>query len=233
MTMDDFNAVANDSSYSAMIQNTEALVQGMRLTSTLVVPRYNHYYIYPTQLENVSNQTLQLDGYIDSIYDSNWINDGAHYKNVVVFNDPTNFTLCGTGGFDGHGEVWWALALENKLLYSRPNLVEFVLGTNVRIYDIHLFNSPQYHLLFTDVLNYSVDSIEITVHSNKVFPFNTDGIDVSGQNVDIRNCIIKNFDDAIAMKPLNENSVRSECTSNVIVSNVTTLFGVGNLLYIS
>ena len=59
-----------------------------------------------------------------------------------------------------------------------------------------------------------------------MFPFNTDGIDPSGQNILIQNVTIENYDDAVAVKPGHLNDEEG-CTENVIVENANIVHSVG------
>ena len=68
-----------------------------------------------------------------------------------------------------------------------------------------------------------------TEHSWPIFPLNTDGIDPSGLNIIIENVNITNFDDAVAVKPVdNGHKVsKNECAEDILVKNVNIMFGVG------
>lgn len=59
------------------------------------------------------------------------------------------------------------------------------------------------------------------------FPLNTDGIDPRGTNVHIYNCSIENFDDAVAVKPMNGDGHYSQCSQNVLVEDLQVTWGVG------
>jgi polygalacturonase len=59
------------------------------------------------------------------------------------------------------------------------------------------------------------------------FPLNTDGIDPSGTNVTIRNVIITNWDDAVAVKPANSGNKIATCAQNILVENALVYFSVG------
>eukprot|EP00026_Physarum_polycephalum_P010001 Phypoly_transcript_10144.p1 GENE.Phypoly_transcript_10144~~Phypoly_transcript_10144.p1 ORF type:complete len:130 (+),score=18.27 Phypoly_transcript_10144:233-622(+) len=105
-------------------------------------------------------------------------------------------------------------------------------------------NSPQYHLFLVDVVDVYITDIDIFVNVSDqrellrkhsllsdeglpVFPLNTDGIDPAGKNVFIENVRIENFDDAVAVKPLNGGNFYSNCSHNVTVRNSFVKFGVG------
>ena len=60
------------------------------------------------------------------------------------------------------------------------------------------------------------------------FPLNTDGIDISGIDIIVRNCTFVNFDDAIAVKPLHQGqSLYTTCTQNVLIENCHVTYSVG------
>jgi hypothetical protein len=61
------------------------------------------------------------------------------------------------------------------------------------------------------------------------FPLNTDGIDVKGQNITVRNCTVTNFDDAVCLKPTDGSAVEpfTNCTEDVLVQDVDIHLGVG------
>ena len=65
-------------------------------------------------------------------------------------------------------------------------------------------------------------NLSIKASWTKTFPFNTDGIDVSGRNFMIDHCKISTYDDAIAIKPLSGG-----CTENVTVLNTRVKNSVG------
>jgi len=46
-----------------------------------------------------------------------------------------------------------------------------------------------------------------------MFPYNTDGIDPSGQNMHIYNLTVQNFDDVVVPKPSRDNF----CTQNMLI----------------
>lgn len=70
-----------------------------------------------------------------------------------------------------------------------------------------------------------------------MFPFNTDGIDVAGVDVIVEDIVVSNWDDVVAVKPSKLLSPPASvpaianwgdwCTRNVMIRNVTTLFGGG------
>ena len=52
-----------------------------------------------------------------------------------------------------------------------------------------------------------------------MFPLNTDGIDVKGQNITVRNCTVTNFDDAVCLKPTDGSAVPPfTCRTSIFTS---------------
>lgn len=126
-------------------------------------------------------------------------------------------------------------------------------GENIEFSGIFVTNSPAFHIT-PNVKNLYMHDFEIYVdmvgimdiwklfaykHGKEydnvngigielpTFPLNTDGIDFSGKNATFRNIKITNFDDAIVVKPSNNDSSISPCTEDVLVENCTVVFGVG------
>jgi polygalacturonase len=76
----------------------------------------------------------------------------------------------------------------------------------------------------------SEEKAETTINSFggvPTFPLNTDGIDVSGNDVLIENCTIQNFDDAVVVKPSDGNSYWGDCSHNINVRNIDVIYSVG------
>ena len=142
----------------------------------------------------------------------------------------------GNGVIDGAGYPWWLeVILTGK--DKRPNLIDISVGKDTLIDGITVKNSPQYHLFLMDHLNLIVQNVvvHVDITSNDsfiseipMFPLNTDGIDVSGKNIHLRNVTISNFDDAVAVKalPMFESNF-TNCTQDVLVENSFIKYGVG------
>jgi len=71
-----------------------------------------------------------------------------------------------------------------------------------------------------------------------MFPFNTDGVDISGTDIIVKDCIISNFDDVVVAKPSNRPHrfmglppTKAEdftwCTGDMLIQNLTGLYGGG------
>lgn len=60
-----------------------------------------------------------------------------------------------------------------------------------------------------------------------IYALNTDGIDVSGVDIVVRDCTITNFDDAVCAKPISSSVFGARCTHHMRVYNTTIVYGVG------
>ena len=123
----------------------------------------------------------------------------------------------------------------NQLAKKRPVLVKIEDGSNLLIEDLALVDGPRFHVHVSETKNATLRRLSIFVDWHTIgilswnaltpmFPFNTDGIDVAGQDILIEDIVISNWDDIIAVKP---SSKLQGCTENVRVRNITALFGGG------
>ena len=76
----------------------------------------------------------------------------------------------------------------------------------------------QYQLL----IDHNQWDLELNV---PMFPFNTDGIDVAGRNIIVRNCTVHNYDDSVCLKPSHLKTWG--CTENVLVEDILQIGGAG------
>lgn len=228
--------INNSMSYNDSVYNGKLIEKVIQTGNCLKIDKDVKAYSVPFKKNNVYNFTFIVEGELRAYPDiENWPIVGRSYQNFIEFSNSSHITINGSGGIDGEGWIWWKYALMNKLAYNRPNLVVFDNCSDIFIDKITLSNSPQYHLNMKEVGNVLVEYVTIYVNTTEqkkiggfpLFPLNTDGIDVSGIDVTIKHTTIKNFDDAIAIKPLNSNNTLSNCTENIIIYNTTVHFGVG------
>eukprot|EP00455_Lapot_gusevi_P002948 TRINITY_DN1121_c0_g1_i1.p1 TRINITY_DN1121_c0_g1~~TRINITY_DN1121_c0_g1_i1.p1 ORF type:complete len:447 (+),score=79.76 TRINITY_DN1121_c0_g1_i1:43-1383(+) len=220
---------------------------------TVLVPSGQVYTFVPfAQFYNLSDITIQLDGTI-SIYSDNhalWPNhtDSSDAMHVLEIIDSHQIQLTGQGTIQGNGySWWWEVILKHH--DHRPHLVYMSRCQHVLIQGWHLHNSPAYHILIDDMLDVLIENIEVHVDvwgqssllsklglmSNgkdlpfgiPTFPLNTDGIDVAGQRITVRNCTIQNFDDSVCAKPLNGAYRLSNCTQDLLFEDIKITLGVG------
>ncbi len=167
------------------------------------------------------------------------------YKNFIHFWDCSEIELYG-GKIDGRGHHWWMLLFLdyfgiNRYMpdqNARPHLILMERCTSIRIHDLVMKNSPQFHLKMDGCHNAELYNINIKVNVTAqanilkrfdltdlmvMFPFNTDGIDPSGSNYHIYNLTVQNWDDVVVPKP----SAEVNCTSNMLIENAIVKLGVG------
>ncbi|ARW16989.1 glycoside hydrolase family 28 protein [Komagataeibacter europaeus] len=140
-----------------------------------------------------------------------------------------DITLQGAGTIDGAGEAWWAIARQARSRHEkmppRPRLIAFSHVDDLHVSNLTLRNAPTFHLLMTDVSNVVVDGITISSPADSP---NTDGIDPAGRNITIRNVVIDNGDDNIAIKSGHRDPQHPDAaTENVVIENCKFLHGHG------
>ena len=240
--MDEYGAIANDSSVDAAVKNSQAIstaLQNATQGGKVVVPRYSKYYIFSVYAAGLKQVQFQIEGQLIAISNiSAWPISNNGYQSVLYFPNCSDFTLTGSGTIDGQGYRWWVEIMFNFLQYRRPHLLLLENCVNILIENVTLLNSPEYHVYARPVKNLLVRNVYIwvDVEAQKsllnsspwkvpMFPFNTDGIDPAGQNILIQNITVENYDDAVAVKP---SHLKEEgCTENVVVENANIINSVG------
>ena len=125
--------------------------------------------------------------------DYHWVRN----ESFLLFKECQNLTIhgWGVGSVDGQGEEWW----EKYKQLDRPKLLILDDSTNVTVRDIHLMDSPMFHIVPENSEHILIENVLITAPDKSP---NTDGIDPSGsKHVVIRNCTIGTGDDNVAVKP--------------------------------
>jgi polygalacturonase len=270
----EFGAVAGVKSTMIAEQNAVALTNALRNASdgdTVVVPTGSFYCNGGIIASGIHGVTLRVDGTLFAVANfSAWpigakIFDasldvaeevqvrGSEYSAFIAIDSSTRFTLRGSGLIDGGGIPWWNQYVLKPLAAKRPKLIHLTNATDVLVEEIHLINSPSFHLLMTDVARVEVSHISIIVDRAKLqelkavlrarrgvashgsgFPLqpedlNTDGIDPAGRDVWIHDCVIVNDDDSIAVKPLqlqNPANVNANCSENMVIERMN-ITGMG------
>ena len=245
-SIDDYGAVANDSSVSASFKNSAAIVKALQAAAkgdAVLVPPYKKYFIYPAMASGLRGIQLWIEG--ELIAQSNisaWPNDGKSYYHLLYLQDCRDIIITGktTGRIDGQGFKWWVELMFNLLPYSRPKMLVMENCIDVLIENISASNSPSFHMDLRNMTNLIVRNVHIWVNVTAqkaltktklnpwgipMFPFNTDGIDPSGRNILIQNITVENYDDAVAVKPM--QLLNGGCTENITVENSRVVIGVG------
>jgi hypothetical protein len=141
---------------------------------------------------------------------------------------------------DGGGLPWWIRKLTGNGTGSdddpkTPCAFGFHECADVNLRDVHVSNSPSFGVYFSNSRRVVIERSAVTIDTIvdevtvPVFALNTDGFDVGGRDILIRDVFVSNADDSIAIKPSwPTGSWRGDmpCTENVTVEN-STLIGVG------
>ena len=144
-----------------------------------------------------------------------------HFEHFISCTNCKNLEIHGGGKIDGRGYHWWIICILNdqKLLpnqNARPHLVRISNSHNVKIHDLIMKNSPQFHLIIESSFDVEVYNLNIRVNTTAqvnllkkfsltgvipLFPLNTDGIDPSGARMHFCNISVHNYDDVVVPKP--------------------------------
>lgn len=240
--IDDFGAIANDYSYDASIINGKAFRSALLAANngsdrTVLIEYGKVYNMLPAgNVQNLVNVTIQLDGNITS-----HINDTKQWPvsgdgiglDLISISYCQGLVIQGSGTVNGYGFVWWWYIYFTGI-DNRPNLLAMDHCNNTLIQDITLQDSPQFHAYLMSMINLTVQNVVVYVdvkddeYQIPTFPLNTDGIDVSGKDIYLRNLTIQNYDDAVAVKPLHfDPNEYLNCTENVLVEDCYVKYGVG------
>ena len=147
---------------------------------------------------NIINVTILFEGQLNA-FDGDinkWPKDqNGHSYSFILIKYTQGLVIKGNGSINGHGFAWWL----NVVLTgedNRPNLLDISSGKDTLIQGISVYNSPQYHLFLMDQLDLIVENvlIRVDIFDDKLamFPLNTDGIDISGRNIHLKNLTIQN-----------------------------------------
>jgi polygalacturonase len=145
----------------------------------------------------------------------------ARYVDSITANGAHDIEISGEGTIDGQGEPWWKAFRANPRMTHRPYLIKLQSCTRLWVHGVTLCNSPMFHLVPQNCTDVTIQGITIRAPGNAP---NTDGIDPSGWNYLIADCLIDTGDDNIAVKP---GSGRTPGNKNYLVRNCTFLRGHG------
>jgi hypothetical protein len=248
----DYGAIANDTSFEAAVANGKAwydAVMHANINSTdrsVVFPAPNVFTYLPfAPVTNISDVTIVIDAVINAWPGDMglWPNTSSGGRlNLMEVDRSTRVTVTGRGTIEGNGYQWWWFVILTGI-DNRPNLLMLNDVTSVVVSGITLRNGPMYHLMLNGALHALVEHVKVHVDVTAqmsllerggylrdglpIFPLNTDGIDISGKNVTVRYCHVENFDDALCVKPSNGNSRLTNCSQDMHFHDCTITNGVG------
>lgn len=179
---------------------------------TLFIPNKTYSMIGGIVASGLKNVTFLIDGTLSFSDDrETWPkNSGGGVMEAIDLYQIEDivFTSSGKGTINGNGKKWWGAV--NYLIHQedRPRLVHIRGSKNVLVENL-LFKDSAFWTFWAEncdglVIRYSDVSARWTdVDDHTVLDlqaFNTDGFDVTGNNVHIHDCNIWNQDDCIAVK---------------------------------
>jgi polygalacturonase len=151
---------------------------------------------------------------------------------LISADGASNITLTGSGTIDGNGAFWWSDYKRERAAHAkptpRPRLIYLRDVSDVRVTGLSLLNSPSYGLVLERARNVTVEGLTIRITAADVRDaLSTDGIDVSGQNMQFRNLTIDVGDDHIAFKSGYSKPHLEFATNNITVRDCKFLRGHG------
>ena len=224
------NAVFNITNYGAVgdgkTSDTAAIQKTINACSaagggTVLVPAGN-FLTMPFKLASSINLHLDKGAAIlisDDI--TNYPVEKNRYVDSITASGGHDIEISGEGTIDGQGRVWWAAFRADSTMTHRPYLIKLSDCTRLRVTGVTLQDSPMFHLVPQNCTDVTIRGIH--VHSPSDAP-NTDGIDPSGWNFLISDCLIDTGDDNIAIKPI---AGRTPGDNNFTVINCAFLHGHG------
>lgn len=186
------------------------------------------YCVHPILINNITKVIFRLDGDILASKDiDSWPKNNKNYQDLFYlfyFINCSNIIWTGLGQIIGFGYDWWVSTFTGKhdlFNITRPILIKTLKSQNFLFENFTMWDAPYYNIDTHNSDNFEFRNMFILVNTTKqrelflifdnitlystqslpMFPLNTDGIDPSGKNYYIHNCTIKNFDDAVAVKP--------------------------------
>lgn len=197
--------------------NSPAILDTFTKCSTNAIIEFEEPYTYhawtPMSWVGLSNVDIKLNGNLDLPSDIATVqqkinatsNQPSTYATPWFYIHGSNVNLIGSkkksyGQFQGHGQQWWDIGL--RIL--RPQLATFNVSTGT-IQNIKVikpvawgFNIPGTNIKVTD---HFVDAAPNngTRDQTTSFPFNTDGFNMSGQNITLDGYYGHNGDDCVSV----------------------------------
>ena len=253
--LSEFGGIPNDPSYPTVILNGQAFEMAIKTANSsqfdriVLIDSNETYHMLPSGVQfGLSDIIIHIDGKIIAWEGdiSQWTREEKSNSTIslISFTDSKNITFSGKGVIEGLGYRWWWDVILGSH-DNRPNLLEMENAVDTKIQGLTFSNSPKYQVNLRNMKNVLVENITIFVdvlgqraylekfgllYQNFIptFPLNTDGIDISGIDVIIRNSSFINFDDAVAVKPIHEGQFSlANCTQNITIENCYVKYGVG------
>ena len=156
--------------------------------------------------------------------------DGAHF---IVAVEQENVSIEGPGRIDGNRKAFWETPEEMPGVWPgrpwewRPSqMLFFCECTNVRIYNVELYNTPYWTCFLYGCEYVHIFSVRVFCHQ---FTRNGDGFDIDCcRNVTLSNCIISSGDDSIAIRGDAKRLKKARPCENITITNCVMQTGGAN-----
>ena len=225
-------------------EDTAAVQAALRACTTVVLVANHTFLLRPVEL--YSNRHLQIDGIVAAWRDiATWPNSTnkkcglnsitsnasrilVPHKEALLWGIAplSNISVSGSGTVDGQGWRWWPL--KNRSLYwhhCRPQLLALGQGNvttygsilNVVVSGVTFKDSPWWTISGRGLQNATFHNVTVTTTGcGYAEAPNTDGFNIQGKDIVVKNSFVRNGDDCVPIFPPSRN---------VLVQNVTCTCG--------
>ncbi|CAN6642770.1 hypothetical protein TRVA0_019S01662 [Trichomonascus vanleenenianus] len=169
----------------------------------------------PARFENLSNVEIRIHGnltlptnmtYIQDVVGGTANGQDASLSGYWFVLSGDNIRFQGNpkdewGWIECYGQQWWNLMTPNYTVPNRPHFLS--LTANNTVVDHLKVSAPiAWGVGISGSENLNVTNTKIVAISDNpsILPFNTDGFDVSGNNIIIEDTVVYNGDDCVAMQ---------------------------------
>ena len=135
---------------------------------TVLVPAgLTFYTVGGIHAAQAQGWTLRIEGTLAAVSDfARWPVDstGKKYLDVLHLSGCQNVQIIGNGTIDGSGKPWWnRWVVGDTGGMHRPHLVVIDTCVDVLVHGITMLNSPNYHLLLSNVARVEVGFVRVEV----------------------------------------------------------------------
>ena len=202
---------ANDT--DAILKAFKACAPEKGKSVSVLVPANGTFLVWAFTIDHCDGLSFIVSGIILAPPDPDKWN--SQKSAFIIFSGCNGLTLTGGGTINGQGEKWWEEKKKHSSL-DPPKLVSIQKSENVLVEQLHLMNSPKFHLVPDESTHVVIRGMTITAPESSP---NTDGIDPGGcTDVTITDCLISTGDDNVAIKT---------GTKDVLIANNTFGYGHG------
>jgi polygalacturonase len=198
-----FDIATNGAVGDGKTMNTAAIQKTIDAASaagggTVLIPA-GRFLTGPLTLASQINLHLAAEAFLLISDDmANYPAGRGRYQDCISVSGAHDIEISGKGTIDGQGKAWWTAFRNDPSMTHRPYMIKLQNCERVLVHDVTLCNSPMFHLVPQNCVDVTIQGISIKSPADAP---NTDGIDPSGWNFLITDCVIDGGDDNIAVKP--------------------------------